>query len=88
MKKYLGIIKVYSEHMSGVNVKILSKTYDDINLIKLWFDLYPGSEYVILENTKELDSMFEFFKDMTPITEEEKEIVEKARVLYKKMMKD
>lgn len=74
--------------MSGVNVKILSKTYDDINLIKLWFDLYPGSEYVILENTKELDSMFEFFKDMTPITEEEKEIVEKARVLYKKMMKD
>lgn len=88
MKKYLGIIKVYSEYMSGVNVKILSKTYDDINLIKLWFDLYPGSEYVILENTKELDSMFEFFKDMTPITEEEKEIVEKARVLYKKMMKD
>ena len=88
MKNYLGIIKVYSEYMSGVNVKILSKTYDDINLIKLWFDLYPGSEYVILENTKELDSMFEFFKDMTPITEEEKEIVEKARVLYKKMMKD
>lgn len=88
MKKYLGIIKVYSEYMSGVNVKILSKTYDDINLIKLWFDLYPGSEYVILENTKELDSMFEFFKDMTPVTEEEKEIVEKARVLYKKMMKD
>ena len=39
MKKYLGIIKVYSEHMSGVNVKILSKTYDDINLIKLWLDL-------------------------------------------------
>ena len=44
MKKFLGIVKLYNESMNGTNIKILSKTYDEIKLINKWFDLYPGAE--------------------------------------------
>ena len=88
MKKYLGIIKIYEDYMSGTNVKLLTKTYDDIETMNIWFSMYPSREYVLLENTPELDSMFEIFKDMTPITEEEKTEMEDANQLYLKLMKD
>ena len=88
MKKFLGIVKVYNEHMSGVNVIIKTKTYDDITLINEWFDLYPGCEHVVLNNTEELDSMFGIFEDMTPITKEEKEFIEQGRLLRKRLMSD
>ena len=88
MKKYLGIIKIYEEHMSGVNTLLLTKTYDDKETMDEWFKLYPNREYVLLENTPELDSMFEIFKDMTPITEEEKHEMGDANQLYLKLMKE
>ena len=86
MKKYLGIVKIYDEHMGGLNIIIKSKTYDDESLINEWFNLYPNSEHVMLQNTQELDSMFEIFKDMTPVTEEEKQIAEKLEAWYKRLM--
>ena len=86
MKKYLGIVKIYDEFMSGVNIIIKSRTYDDEALINEWFNLYPDSEHIMLDNTKDLDSMFEIFRDMTPITEEEKKSMERAKVLYKRLM--
>ena len=88
MKKYLGIIKIYNDYMSGTNVTLLTKTYDDIETMNIWFSMYPNREYVLLENTPELDSMFEIFKDMTPITEEEKTEMEDANQLYLKLMND
>lgn len=88
MKKYLGIIKIYENYMSGTNVRILTKTYDDKDLFKLWFEMYPNSEHIILDNTEELNSMFEIFKDMAPITNEEKVAMQKAKKLYKKLMRD
>ena len=88
MKNYLGIVKIYDESISGVNIIIKSKTYDDEKLIKEWFNLYPDSEHVILQNTKELDSMFEIFKDMTPITDEEKKSMKKAKILYRRLMSE
>ena len=88
MKKYLGIVKIYDEHMGGVNIIIKSKTYYDETLINEWFNMYPNSEHVMLQNTQELDSMFEIFRDMTPITEEEKQSMEKAKVLYKRLMSE
>lgn len=88
MKKYLGLIKIYDEHMAGTCVRLLSKTYDDVNLINLWFNMYPNQEHVIFENNEKLDSMFEIFKDMTPVTEEEKESMSQAKKLYKKLMND
>ena len=88
MKKYLGIVKIYDEYMSGVNIIIKSRTYDDENLIYEWFKLYPNSEHIILQNTEELDSMFEIFKDMTPITGEEKKEMKKARLLLKRLMSE
>ena len=85
MKKYLGIVKIYEEYMGKVNVILKSKTYDEELSIYEWFKLYPESEHVILENNTELDEMFEIFRDMTPITEEEKQLMEEAKVLYKKL---
>lgn len=46
--------------------------------------MYPNSEHIILNNTEKLNSMFEIFKDMSPVTKEEKESMENAKVLYKK----
>lgn len=88
MNKYLGIVKIYDESMSGLHITILSRTYNDLDLLNEWINLYPNSEHIILDNTLELDSMFEIFRDMTPITKEEKESMSKAKVLLKKIMKD
>lgn len=43
---------------------------------------------VILNNTQELNSMFEIFKDMTPITQEEKDSIKSAKKLLYELMKD
>lgn len=88
MKKYLGLVKIYNEGMSGVTIKILSKTYDDIDTMNKWFNLYPNSEHVLLMNTNELDLMFEDFRDRTPITDEEKEFIKKGKQLLKRLMAD
>lgn len=88
MKKYLGIIKIYDDYMIGTNVRILSKTYNDIELLNLWFDIYPNYEHIILENTEELNSMFKTFEDRTPVTIEEKQEMKEAIVLYKKLTRD
>lgn len=88
MKKFLGIVKLYDESMSGINIKILSRTYDEVELINKWFDMYPDAEHVILNNTQELNSMFEIFKDMTPITQEEKDSIKNAKKLLYKLMQD
>lgn len=88
MKKLLGIVKLYDESMNGINIKILSRTYDEVELINKWFDLYPDSEHVILNNTQELNSMFEIFKDMTPITQEEKDSIKSAKKMLYKLMQD
>ena len=86
MKKYIGIVIVYHESMIGVSYEILSKTYDKKDLIQKWFDLYPNCDHALLRNTKELDSMFEIFEDMTPITDEEEretdEIKEQLRLKH------
>lgn len=88
MKKYLGIVKIYEEHMSGVNTLLLTKTYDDKETMNNWFNLYPNGEYVLLDNTEELDSMFKTFRDITPVTEEEKEEFNQGKELYLKLMKE
>lgn len=88
MKKFLGIVKVYSKYMNGVQILIKSRTYDDESLIYEWFKLYPDSEHIILINTPELDSMFDIFKDTTPITEEEKKDDARIRVLLERLTSD
>lgn len=85
-KKYLGLIQIIDEYMGGVNIKIISKTYDDIETLKILFDLYPNYEHVLLENTEQLDSMFKIYNDMTPITSEEKLLMEKVERRVKKLM--
>ena len=36
MDKYLGIVKLYDDGMSGTSVKLLSKTYNDLHSLKKW----------------------------------------------------
>lgn len=82
IKKYLGIVRICLEDMSGASYKLLSKTYDDYDYLLQWFKLYPEDEHLMLENNKKLDSMFLPFKDPVPITEEEKLETKKAQKLY------
>ena len=49
MEKYLGIAKVVSESMIGVDIKILTKFSDDKSYIEKWFELYPDSDHKIGE---------------------------------------
>ena len=72
MKKYLGIVKTLDRYMSGAHIMLLTKTYDDIEIMNEWFSLYPDCEHVVLDNTEELNSMFEIFMDYTPVSQEEK----------------
>lgn len=88
MKKYIGILTVTNEYINGLETKILTKTYDNKDLLEKWFLLYPDSPHIILENNEILDSMFRVFEDsLTPITLEEinklKEVEEEVKVLLK-----
>ena len=74
MDKYIGFIKVYEGNVE----KILSKTCNNEELLKIWFDLYPNSKHIILENNEELDSMYKM------LFSDEKEIVEDKNKSYKK----
>ena len=71
-------MKIDQDCMAGTSIKMLSRTSDDINL-NFWFDMYPNYEHVILVNNKELDLMFAIFKDMTPITSQEKKPMKGAK---------
>lgn len=87
IKKYIGIVKNYHDCMSGCRMELLSKFYDDHATFQQWFNLYPESEHIILENTEELYNMFSIFEDRRhPITEEEKQDIEEGKKLYKKLM--
>jgi hypothetical protein len=66
MKRYLGLVRVLDEHMAGVTVKLLSMFSDDKETLLKWFKLYKGAETIILDNTRELESFFEFFNIFTP----------------------
>ena len=85
MDKYLGIVKLYDDGMGGTSVKLLSKTYNDLHSLKKQLSLYSNSEYVVLNNTQKLDPMFEIFRDMTPIIEEEKQEMENTKMLLRKL---
>ncbi len=87
MKKYIGVVKVIHEYMGGCSIDIKSRYYDDKALIEKWFDLYPDSEKILLENNPELNKFFEIFEDFTPITQEEFEEMEKARQILDEMKK-
>lgn len=89
IKKYIGIVKNYHDCMSKCRIELLSKFYDDHATFQQWFNLYPESEHIILENTEELYNMFSIFEDRRhPITEEEKQNIEEGKKLYKKLMGD
>lgn len=85
MKKYIGVVKVIHEFMAGCRIEIKSRYYDDKALIEKWFELYPDSEKILLENNSELNEFFEIFEDFTPITPEEFKKMEKAEQLLEEL---
>ena len=87
MDKYLCIIKLHVDGMNGTGVRMLSKTHNDLHSLQNWLSLYPNSEYVVLNNAQELDSMFEIFGDMASIDEEEKQETENTKTFLKNLKK-
>ncbi len=84
MKKYLGMVKVETEYMSGLKVELRVKFSDDKAYIEQWMKLYPNCDKLIFENTPELDRFFWVFQDFrTAVTQEEREDGEKA---YRELM--
>ena len=88
MKKYVGVVQVVHEFMAGCRIDIKSRYYDDKALIDKWFELYPDSEKILLENNPSINEFFEIFEDFTPITEEEKKEMEKVEKIHREMMKE
>ena len=85
MRKYIGIIKIVDEYMTGISIKIKTRFSDDISYLQKWFELYPGSDMMVLENTTELEDFFEIFEDHRPVTQEEWDYAEEC---YHKLMDD
>ena len=85
MEKYLGITKIMSESMIGINIKILTRFSDDKAYLERWFELYPDSEKIILKNNRELKIFFEDFEDFFPVTERERE---ETHIAYEEFKKD
>lgn len=88
MEKYLGIVKVIENHFGRSSIKLLVKTYDDMNDMNKWFSLYPKCEHIVFNNSLELEHMFEDFRDYTPVSDleiKEDRIVSKE---YTKILKD
>lgn len=84
MKKYLGMVKVETECMTGTRVDLRVKFSDDKAYIEQWMKLYPNCDKLIFENTPELDRFFWLFQDFwTAVTQEERENGEKA---YRELM--
>ena len=84
MKKYLGMVKVETEYMSGLKVELRVKFSDDKAYIEQQMKLYPNCDKLIFENTPELDRFFWLFQDFwTAVTQEERENGEKA---YRELM--
>lgn len=87
MKKYLGIIKIETESMIGVDLQIKSKFSDEKAYLEEWSKLYQNCEQYIMDNNETLQSIFESFEDFTPVTGKEKAKVKEARKLLDEMMK-
>lgn len=83
MEKYLGMINVVTEFMSGTKVELRVKFSDDKAYLEQWMKLYPNCKKLILDNTPELQRFFVAFQDETLVTREEKDRAEKA---YRELM--
>ena len=55
IENYLGLI--------NVGDSLISRTSNDIDEMYKWFSMYPNTNQVLLHNRKELDLMFEKYKD-------------------------
>lgn len=88
MKKYIGIVRLDRYCMAGLNCVIKVKTYDNLDDMNKWFEINKNSNHVLLENTEDLERLFNLFYDNTPVSEEEIIEHDKAKRLYKKLMED
>lgn len=86
IKKYLAILKNITLNPMGGEIKILTRFSDNKAYLNEWIKLFPDSECIILNNTKELNDFFEFFKDFTPVNEEDRRRQEKVKALLDLLM--
>lgn len=81
MRKYLGIVRVERESMVGLDIRIYTKFSGHKSYIEKWFALYPDCKKVLLENTPELEAVFEHLDDFRFVTKAEER---RARKLLEK----
>lgn len=86
-RKYLGIIKCLSHSMSGINLKIITKSSEDKSLIEDWMKSYPKEEQILIECDEKTADFFNDFEDISlnAMTEDERK---SAYELYKKCMNE
>ncbi len=83
MKKYIAIIKLTTEYAIGTNIRIVTRFSNSKDYLQKWMQMYRCGQKAILNNTEVLQSLFYEFRDLTPITEEEKAEAREAQT-YKK----
>lgn len=86
-KKYLGIIKCSTHSMSGISLKIITKSSEDKSLIEDWMKSYPNEQQILIECDEKTAEFFNDFEDISlnAMTEDERE---RAYELYKKCMNE
>lgn len=87
MPKYLGSIKIEKESMSGLEVRIITKSSSRKEEVEEWTKLYPDSESLVIECDDITLEFFECFNDISSksMTGEEKR---KAEETYRKFWND
>ena len=86
MKKYIAIIKLTTEYAIGTNIRIITRFANSRDYLQKWMQMYPHGQKAILNNTEVLQSLFYEFRDLTPITEQERAETREAQA-YKKPIK-
>ncbi len=84
MRKYLGIVRVERESMVGLDIRIYTKFSGRKSYIEKWFKLYPDCKKILLENTPELEAVFEELDDFRFVTKAEEREAQKLLEKFNK----
>ncbi len=87
MKKYLAIVRCVKCNFYGARVWLVARPGDTKEYLNKWMESLPYKDkFTIINNSEELQEIFTYFMEYTPVTEEEKKEMEKTKRIYEKIM--
>ena len=87
MKKYIAIVMRTVDVPENIIMCLETRIGDTREYLEEWIKLIPhNGKSIIIENSEELQEVFSYFMDYTPVTEEEKKEMEKAKRIYERIM--